>query len=74
MSTLSHELGYLARRDLALVLDCESSTGKDWRGLVDRMNFKYDMIRRLRNKPSPTQALLEEWEKAKGWTISRNVK
>ena len=66
MSTLTHELGYLARRELALMLDCESSQGKDWRGLVDRMNFTYDMILRLKNKPSPTQALLEEWEKARG--------
>lgn len=67
MSTLSRELGYLARRDLAVVLDCESIQGKDWRGLSDRMNFDFNMIRRLRNKPSPTEALLEEWEKSKGW-------
>ena len=66
MSTLSRELGFLARRNLAQILDLHSSTGIDWRGLVDKMGFSYEMNMLLSTKPSPTLSLLEEWERVLG--------
>ena len=60
------KLGYLARRNLAAVLDHSSPRGADWKGLADRMGFTYDTVRLLRAKESPTLALLEEWETKKG--------
>ena len=66
MSTLSRELGFLARRNLAQILDLHSSTGIDWRGLVDKMGFSYEMNMVLSTKPSPTLSLLEEWERVLG--------
>lgn len=60
------KLGYLARRDLATILDHSSPRGADWKGLSDRMGFSYDTVRALRLKESPTLALLEEWEREKG--------
>ena len=60
------KLSYLARRNLAAVLDRSSPRGADWKGLCDRMGFLYDTVRLLRVKVSPTIALLEEWERAKG--------
>lgn len=64
------KLGYLARRNLAAVLDRVSPRGADWRGLADRMGFKYGTVRSLRLKESPTLALLDEWENAKGINAS----
>ena len=66
MSTLYRELGYLARRQLAVVLNRESPRGADWKGLADKMRFSYEMVVALRSSPSPTMALLERWEKAAG--------
>ena len=66
MSRLSNELGYLARQDLSLILDNESPRGNDWRGLADRMGFSYNMVIFLKHKSSPTQSLLEEWERNLG--------
>ena len=60
------KLGYLARRNLAAILDRSSPRGADWRGLSDRMGFLYDTVRALRAKESPTLALLDEWEREKG--------
>ena len=60
------KLSYLARRDLAAILDHSSPRGADWKGLCDRMGFVYDAVRALRAKESPTLALLDEWESAKG--------
>ena len=60
------KLSYLARRDLAAILDHSSPRGADWKGLCDRMGFVYDTVRALRAKESPTLALLDEWESAKG--------
>ena len=59
-------LGYLARRNLAAILDHSSPRGADWKGLSGRMGFVYDTVRTLRAKDSPTLALLDEWESAKG--------
>ena len=61
-----NKLGYLARRNLATILDHSSPRGADWKGLSDRMGFTYDTVRALRQKESPTLALLEEWEQQKG--------
>ena len=66
MSTLYRDLGYLARRELAVILNHESPRGADWKGLADKMKFSYDTIVSLRGKGSPTQALLEKWEKTAG--------
>jgi len=66
MSRLSNELGYLARQDLSLILDNESPRGHDWRGLADRMGFSNNMVLLLKHKSSPTQSLLEEWERNLG--------
>jgi hypothetical protein len=66
MSTLARELGFLARRNLAQVLDHHSSTGMDWRGLVDQMGFSYEMNMLLSTRQSPTLSLLEEWERVLG--------
>jgi hypothetical protein len=66
MSTLARELGFLARRSLAQVLDHHSSTGVDWRGLVDKMGFSYEMNMLLSTRESPTLSLLEEWERVLG--------
>ena len=63
---LSRELGYLALRELAVILDHESPQGRDWMGLADRMNFTYSTVQALRGERSPTLALLEEWERAVG--------
>ena len=62
------KLGYLARRNLATLLDHSSPRGADWKGLCGRMEFAYDTIMALRAKESPTLALLDEWERAKGNT------
>ena len=62
------KLGYLARRNLATLLDHSSPRGADWKGLCGRMEFAYDTIMALRAKESPTLALLDEWESAKGST------
>ena len=61
-------LGYLARRNLATVLDHSSPRQADWKGLCDRMGFTYDTVLKTlsQSKESPTLALLEEWEKARG--------
>ena len=61
-------LGYLARRNLATVLDHSSPRGADWKGLCGRMGFAYDTVLRAQSqaKESPTLALLEEWERARG--------
>ncbi len=64
--SLSHELGYLARRELAVLLDHESPQGRDWMGLADRMGFAYSTTLALKRERSPTLALLEEWERAVG--------
>ena len=61
-----NKLGYLARRNLATILDLNSPRGADWKGLSDRMGFTYDTVRALRLKESPTLALLEKWEQMKG--------
>ncbi|CAI8056219.1 hypothetical protein GBAR_LOCUS30630 [Geodia barretti] len=66
MSTLARELGFLARRNLAQILDHHSSTGMDWRGLVDQMGFSYEMNMLLSTRQSPTLSLLEEWERVLG--------
>ena len=66
MSLLARELGFLARRNLAQILDHQSSTGIDWRGLVDKMGFSYEMNMILSSKESPTLSLLEEWERVRG--------
>ena len=60
------KLGYLARRSLATILDHSSPRGADWKGLSDRMGFLYDTVRSLSARESPTLALLEEWESARG--------
>lgn len=64
--TLSYELPFLARHQLAMVLDQESPLARDWRGLADKMGFTYSMVTMLRGKQSPTMSLLEEWERFKG--------
>ena len=69
MSTLARELGFLARRNLAQILDHHSSTGMDWRGLVDQMGFSYEMNMLLSTKQSPTLSLLEEWERVLGQCV-----
>lgn len=66
MSTLSYELGYLARQQLAVILDHESPQGRDWMGLADKMQFTYSTVLALKGARSPTLVLLEEWEKAAG--------
>ena len=66
MSTLAKELGFLARRDLSLVLNQQSPRGNDWRGLVDKMGFSYQLNMVLSQQDSPTLALLEEWERTFG--------
>lgn len=66
MSTLPYELGYLARRQLSVILDHESPQGRDWMGLADRMQFTYSTILALKGVRSPTLSLLEEWEKVAG--------
>ena len=66
MSSLARELGFLARRNLAQLLDHHSSTGIDWRGLVDKMGFSYEMNMLLSTRESPTLSLLEEWERVLG--------
>lgn len=66
MSTLYRELGFLARRELAVILDHESPRGADWKGLADKMKFTYDTVVTLRGKVSPTQILLEKWERTAG--------
>ena len=66
MNTLAWELGFLGRRNLAQILDNHSSTGIDWRGLVDKMGFSYKMLLLLSSKESPTLSLLEEWERVLG--------
>lgn len=72
MSTLARELGFLGRRNLAQILDHHSSTGIDWRGLVDKMGFSYEMNMLLSSKESPTLSLLEEWERVLGeWGMVR---
>lgn len=70
MSKLSDELGFLARQDLSLILDNESPLGNDWRGLLDRMGFSYTMVMILQKKSSPTQSLLEEWERSLGELVN----
>ena len=65
-SSLSQDLGYLARRELALVLDHESPQGRDWMGLADCMGFTYSTVLSLKGERSPTLTLLDEWEKAVG--------
>ena len=70
MSRLSDELGYLARQDLSLILDNESPLGNDWRGLADHMGFSYTMVMILGEKSSPTQSLLEEWERNLGELVN----
>ena len=62
MSGLYKELGYLARRQLAVVLDRDSPRGLDWKGLADKMSFSYEVIVALRGSRSPTMTLLERWE------------
>lgn len=64
--TLSHELPFLARHRLAMVLDQPSPLARDWRGLADKMGFTYGMVTTLRSKESPTMSLLEEWERFNG--------
>lgn len=64
--TLSHELPFLARHKLAMVLDQPSPLARDWRGLADKMGFTYGMVTTLRGKESPTMSLLEEWERFHG--------
>ena len=66
MSTLSRELGYLARRQLSVLLDHESAQDRDWIGLADSMRFSYNTVLALKGERSPTLALLEEWEKVAG--------
>ncbi len=67
MSTLYRELGYLARRQLAGVLDRDSPRGLDWKGLADKMNFSHEVVVSLRgDSSSPTMALLERWERDAG--------
>ena len=66
MSTLSYELGFLARRELSVILDRTSPQGRDWRGLADRMKFTYGTVMALQSQRSPTLALLEEWERTAG--------
>ena len=66
MSSLGKELGFLARRDLSLILDKLSPTGNDWRGLVDKMGFSYQVNVAMGQQDSPTLSLLEEWERVYG--------
>ncbi|KAL5510668.1 hypothetical protein EMCRGX_G006254 [Ephydatia muelleri] len=66
MSSLSRELGFLARQSLANALNTTSPLGKDWRGLADKMGFTYEMITVLQTQESPTLSLLEEWERQLG--------
>lgn len=66
MSSLFRELGFLARRELAIFLDHESPRGADWKGLADKMKFTYAAILSLKGKSSPTLALLEKWEAMAG--------
>ncbi|XP_064397730.1 myeloid differentiation primary response protein MyD88-like [Halichondria panicea] len=70
MSKLYKEVGYLARRQLAVVLDRDSPRGLDWKGLADKMSFSYEVIVSLRGSRSPTLALLERWENNAGCDAS----
>lgn len=66
MSKLSSELGFLARKELSLILDKHSPRGHDWRGLCDLMGFTYEVNIALNQQESPTLSLLEEWERSLG--------
>lgn len=66
MATLSQQLGYLARRQLAVLLDHESPLGRDWMGLADHMQFTYSTVLALKGERSPTLALLDQWERVAG--------
>ena len=70
MSKLSCELGFLARKDLSLILDKKSPRGHDWRGLCDLMGFSYEVNIALNQQESPTLSLLEEWERTLGRCIT----
>lgn len=71
MAALSDQLGFLARRSLCAILDCDSSQHRNWVGLASEMGFPYKTVLRVRDerKVSPTLALLEEWQKKVGKLI-----
>ena len=66
MSSLSSELNYVAKQQLARLLDYPSPSGKDWKGLLHLMGFKLELVVTLRKEESPTVVLLEKWEKSAG--------
>lgn len=75
MSSLSSELNYVAKQQLARLLDYPSPSGKDWKGLLHLMGFKLELVVTLRKEESPTVVLLEKWEKSAGneATLSRLI-